>query len=103
MKRFVNAYSVHRAIATLARMDIDREQLALWTITVLRWPLLAEYLEDEPEMVTHIGPQHVPPANVPKNLHELFRDEAVSQVIAGEHVGARLDEDAIRQCAILRV
>lgn len=59
MKRLVDAYSVNRTLATLAHIDIERDQLALWTILSPRWPQLAEYLEERPEMVEKIGQQDV--------------------------------------------
>lgn len=100
MKRLLTAYADQRAIATLVGVNIVMKQLALWTIVVLRWPLLAEYLEDHPEMVGYIGGPVQD--SIPEDLHKLFGDEEVHGVIRGKDVGISLDESAIRSCAYLR-
>jgi Cdc6-like AAA superfamily ATPase len=100
MKRLVNAYGVQRAIAMLVGENIVMEQLAQWTIMVLRWPILAEYLAEHPEMAEHIGTPLQD--KVPERLRELFQDEEVRNVIEGKVIGMQLDEKAIRSCAYLR-
>jgi hypothetical protein len=97
MKRFVNAYSAQRALDILrGGASIDPGVLALWTIVVLRWPLLAAYLEGNPGIVSSIG--HKPPVSeeVPEHLVSLFSDNDVEAVFAGKKgmtdVGARLDQ-----------
>lgn len=102
MKRLVNAYGVQRAISTLVGVNIEMEQLALWTIVVLRWPLLAEYLERHPEMVERIGETLQDDVFESDCLRSLFQDEEVYNVIKGKGVGTCLDADAIRSCAYLR-
>jgi hypothetical protein len=68
----------------------------------MRWPLLAEYLQDHPEMIKHFGKDTLPvPDNtMSQDLQELFQDTKVVEVIEGEingkRVGTSLDEDAIR-------
>jgi hypothetical protein len=111
MKRFVTAYGVHRAVAVLAGVNslldkTGRKQLALWTIASLRWPLLAEYLADHPEMVGQVGVEPLADpgpdvAPIPANLRALFQDEDVDRVVRGEGVDTSLDEDIIRACALL--
>jgi hypothetical protein len=105
MKRFVNAYSVNRAIATLTHIDVEREQLALWTILSLRWPLLAEYLENNPDTVRNIITQST--ANIfqdlkDKNLEDLVKDKDVISVLKGGPSGAAINSNVVRQCAFLR-
>ena len=34
---------------------IERKKLALWTILTFRWPSLANYLEEYPDMIKYIG------------------------------------------------
>ena len=102
MKRLVNAYGVQRAIATLVGVNIVMEQLALWTIIVLRWPLLAEYLEKHPEMVEFIGNTLQDDALESEYMRNLFQDEEVCNVIKGKGADTCLDADAIRSCAYLR-
>ncbi|MBD0372735.1 MAG: hypothetical protein ICV60_17960 [Pyrinomonadaceae bacterium] len=101
MKRLLNAYAVQRAVATLAGVDIKREQLALWTIASLRWPVLAEYLEDEPKLTEHIG-KDVLPDEVRPDLQKLFKDPEVISVFRGVGIGEVLDESAVTMCASLR-
>jgi hypothetical protein len=115
MKRFVTAYSVYRAVAVLAAVDKSsggndlleasgRKKLALWTIVSLRWPLLAEYLSDNPQMVEQIAadpPVDPDKLNIPVNLRALFKDEDVKQVIKGEGIGESLDPKIVRACALL--
>lgn len=52
MKRFVNAYTMARAVATLQGTAIARDPLALWTIVTIRWPQLADELRAHPDAVT---------------------------------------------------
>lgn len=100
MKRLVNAYSVNRALATLAHLDIERDQLALWTILSLEYPKLALYLEDNPEMVTEIGQQQSP--DIDGDLSTLFTDQRVVDIVEGAPIAAELDTATIRKCSNIR-
>lgn len=100
MKRLVNTYSVNRALATLSHVDIEHDHLALWTILSLRWPRLADYLEEYPAMVEKIGQQNVTEA--PRELRVLFNDEDVVKLVNGGPTRARLDTNIVRRCALLR-
>jgi hypothetical protein len=100
MKRLVNTYSVNRALAFLSHIDIDRDRLALWSILSLRWPLLSDYLEKNPEKVQAIVQQNL--LSVPKNLEDLVKDNDVLNTVKGGPKNKPLDSDIIRQCALLR-
>ena len=100
MKRLVNAYSVNRALTTLAHLDIERDQLALWTIVTMRWPKLADYLEKQPEMVEKIGQPGI--SGVPDEIKALFNDEDVANVVRGKPVEASLDRSIVERCAMLQ-
>jgi hypothetical protein len=105
MKRFVNTYAIYRATATLAGISIGMKELALWTIVVLRWPLLAEHLEDHPEMVKYLteislGDTKLP-EDTPANLSQLFQSESVRNIMRGKGIRASLTEDVIRRCIYL--
>jgi hypothetical protein len=106
MKRLINSYGLQRAIATLVRVDIGMKQLALWTIILLRWPRLAEFMEEHPEMAEHFSEQSPTgvnlPESIPEELHKLFQDEGVRNVMNGKNVSVCLDVNAIRYCAFLR-
>ena len=105
MKRLLNAYGVGSALQVLQADEIGgdsvrMEQLVLWTILGLRWPLLAEYLGDRPGAVESIA-NGTAPENVPKELAPLFDDDDVRAVVRGdaEEIEASLDEEAIRAYA----
>src|SRR5215217_7811927 len=98
MKRLVNAYGVRRTIDWLAGSNTDWKQLTLYTILDLRWPLLVEYLVENPEMIRYVGADTLPDT-VPENLRELFQDQEVLDVIRGKGVGTSLNEEAIRAIA----
>jgi energy-coupling factor transporter ATP-binding protein EcfA2 len=101
MKRLVNAYSGNRALAVLSEKDIDREQLALWTILSMRWPLLAEYLEKHPEKISQIG-QPTLDSNIEEELRPLLDDQEVKTVVQGGLSQVPLNEDTVRNCVLLR-
>jgi hypothetical protein len=104
MKRLVNAYGVERALQILGghAMDLERprERLALWTILKSRWPLLADYLEEEPDAVEQLALGEVPEAVAADAarpyLASLFRDEEVQRVVSGSVVGVGLDAASLR-------
>jgi peptidoglycan hydrolase-like protein with peptidoglycan-binding domain len=103
MKRLVNAYGVERALQIIGGhstvLDYPRERLALWTILKSRWPLLADYLADEPEMVEQLKKGIVPEAtkdDARRYLVALFNDDEVRRVVSGEVIGVDLDESSLR-------
>lgn len=100
MKRLVNTYSVNRALAILSEVDIERDPLVLWTILSMRWPLLAEYLEDHPEMVDEIGKQNI--LDIPEELKMLFTYNDVAKVVREGPTGVSLNASIVRLCALLR-
>jgi hypothetical protein len=98
MKRLVNAYGVRQTIDWLGGGNTDWKHLTLYTILDLRWPLLVEYLVENPEMIGYVGADTLPDT-VPENLRELFQDQEVQDVIRGKGVGTSLNEGAIRAIA----
>ncbi len=98
MKRFVNAYAFRKAIALLGGCDIETGPLVLWTLMELKWPLLADYLTDHPEMVERIGSESASDG-IPPDIKELFTDGAVLAVVQGNDPVRRpaLDERTIRK------
>jgi hypothetical protein len=105
MKRLVNTYGIESALQLLQADEVggDRvrmEQLVLWTILMLRWPILADFLGDRPDAVDALHRGTVPP-DVPADLAPLFGDWEVRNVVTGaaEDVDASLDEEAIRAYA----
>jgi hypothetical protein len=102
MKRFVNAYGLARnmqileAGAGVARGAAAADELALWTILRLRWPVLAEHFERYPADMAKIG-KKTAAAHVPAELRPLFAQPDVVDVVRGKEVEARLDEAGIRR------
>lgn len=92
--RFVNAYGVLRAQRTLEEEFVETAPLALWTITELRWPALAEYLRANPDSVTQVGTDS--PA-VDEALRPIFSDHEVNQLLKDEEYGP-LTPEWVRQC-----
>ncbi len=106
MKRLINAFGMNRTTSILAGIDLPTEQLVLWTILDLQWPVLAEYLEQNPEMIEHISAKKADlPEDIPAELRVLFADDDVRRVIKGdaEDVSAELDAVTIKEkCVLLR-
>ncbi len=94
MKRLVNAYGVERAVQILegcsAKLDHPREQLALWTILKSRWPLLSDYLSEDPDSLDDLKadriPTHVAEDSNRPYLRRLFADQAAQDVARGKGV-----------------
>ncbi|HEX9029076.1 MAG TPA: hypothetical protein VF823_07870, partial [Anaerolineales bacterium] len=102
MKRLVTAYGIYRALALLTDISLvenldKRKQLALWTIVLLRWPLLAEYLEKYPDKADLLsGAQTGPMQDTAiDELRPLFENEDVKRVFQGDGGFPRLDKEAI--------
>lgn len=47
-------------------------------------------------MVEFIGKESIPEDRIPQNLHKLFQDSNIIDVIKGKGVGVMMDEDTIR-------
>jgi hypothetical protein len=99
MKRLVNAYSVNRARAILAFLNISMEDLAQWTIINMRWPQLAEYFAENPEMIDKIGADDL--SEIDENMRYLFKDAEVINVINGGDITNALTTETIKICSKL--
>jgi hypothetical protein len=73
------------------------EELALWTILDLRWPLLGDYVSRHPDAIDDIVAGKDPPQDGPEWLPALWDDEEVKDVITGNarHVNASLSTAAV--------
>jgi hypothetical protein len=100
MKRFVMAYSIARAVSVAEGNVVDLEPLALWTILKLRWPLLAEHLQAEPEDVKYFKkPKEQLPPWIPGSLVSLFTEPSndLRDVMNNEN-GGPLTAPVIHHC-----
>jgi predicted phosphodiesterase len=96
MKLLVNAYSANRVLAFLSEVKIDRSQLVLWTVISLRWPMLTDYLEGNPNKLDDFGKEDV--SDIPDALKSLFRDTEICNIIKGKNP---LEVETIKKCAQL--
>ncbi len=99
MKRLVNAYSVNRARAILAFLNISMKDLAQWTIINMRWPQLADYLAENPEIINKVGTDDL--LEIDKNMQYLFSDPEVINVVNGGDITNALTIDTIKICSKL--
>lgn len=83
----------------LSRIDVERHQLVLWTILSARWPRLALFLEQRPQMTEKIGQQK--PPDIDGDLKALFDDEDVVAVIQGGSLGEPLQAETVRMCMLM--
>jgi hypothetical protein len=97
MKRFINAYSVLRAVRTLEGNTVHSEPLALWTILETRWPSLADHLRTQPETIELVGKPAADLDEVPEDLRTLLSDPAVRRLTDFEH-GGPLTVELVRAC-----
>ncbi|WP_277922204.1 P-loop NTPase fold protein [Streptomyces sp. Root369] len=95
MKRFVNSYSVLRAVRILEGNTVPLDPLALWTILETRWPSLADHLRVQPDAITLLGTTN--DEAMPIELRSLFDDHEVCRLVGYEH-GGPLTPDLVRAC-----
>jgi hypothetical protein len=104
--RVYNSNIIATDIDLLRGADIiESKKLALWTILTFRWPSLANYLEEYPDMIKYIGKgkkEDLQGINILENLQRLFLNPNVCDVIQGNGIGTALDERAIRDLLGLR-
>jgi hypothetical protein len=101
MKRLLNLFRFHRDIRILAGARYEAEQLALWCIIQLRWPLLAEALADDPDLATQTMSAKLP-KQVREQIEALADVDDVKMVLKGKEKG--LDQAGIRlSCEIVPI
>jgi hypothetical protein len=96
MKRLINAYRIElrRMLAEgrqVGSSAVTPEQLALWTILSMRWPILADWLAAHPGVLES---ERDDPAM--GDLRDLWVSDPVRAVVTGEGVPAALTESAVR-------
>lgn len=101
LKRMVNAYGVRRAIDVIRGGLIKREELALWTIIEMRWPILAEHLAKHPEDINIINSNILPKdRDLSEEIKPLLISREVQKVVSGEakDINHSLTTDGITAC-----
>ena len=101
MKRMVNSYGVHRTIDILRGGLMELENLALWTIVEMRWPLLADHLSRNPQDLNIITSEKLPEDNdFSKELKSLMLSNEVQRVVLTQApgIGKPLTIDGIKAC-----
>jgi hypothetical protein len=98
MKRFVNAYGIARVVLTLESTLVSSDTLALWTILRSRWPMLAEQLAREPELVASIASPDGQPTDLGFGLQRPRDAAEVRRVITFPR-GGPLTPELVRACA----
>lgn len=101
MKRLVNAYSLNRALQTLSDLEIDLDQMVLWTILSMQWPVLADYFEKYPEKLQQVLNEQYD--ELDSQMAELSRLPGVQKVLRGEPGGRALEKETIETCALLGI
>jgi hypothetical protein len=106
IKRLVTFYGVLRAIAILSDEQIisdltKRNQLALWTITRMRWPLLADYLEEYPQYLNNfkVGKSN---KAIHADVVDLIKDPEVMDVLGGKGINCELDAESLKRFTSLK-
>ena len=95
IKRFLNAYSIARALRTLEGNPVSQEALASWVILRIRWPQLGDLLERNPT----IGGKDLgtkPSEGAPEWARQLLASEELQWFL--KQAPIRLTPDVIRQC-----
>ena len=92
MKRFVNDYTMARAVRLLEGDPVPVDALARWAVLRQRWPVLAAHLAEHPDAVDG-DPAHRPDG-LTEELAALFGGADVRRVLAD---GA-LSADLVRRC-----
>ncbi|MEU7897467.1 P-loop NTPase fold protein [Nonomuraea sp. NPDC049152] len=97
MKRFVNTYTVSRAVRVLEGSVVPTDSLALWTLLRIRWPELADHLESRPETIDQIK-EGVEARDLPDTLRELAASAELHGVLRAVP-GTQLTPEMIRACS----
>ncbi|MEM9628310.1 MAG: P-loop NTPase fold protein [Pseudomonadota bacterium] len=95
MKRLLNLFRFNRDTKILSGTNYDTEQLALWCILQMRWPLLSEEIVKDPEIVKCIF-EADPSFELIERISALADYDEVKTVFEGISKG--LDFDGLVDC-----
>ena len=103
MKRFINDYSILRAVRTLEGNAVDMAPLALWAVIETRWPSLADYLGVHPEAIGLVQRAGAAPGahpavdEIPADLLCLFTAPELRRLVFFDP-GGPLTAELVAQC-----
>ena len=90
MKRLANAVGMNLARAQIeGRDDVSFEGVARWTIIELRWPLLADWLAENPNRISG-SVDDFDPLSAGEEIRKLLDDQCVKDVIGSAREKGRL-------------
>jgi hypothetical protein len=95
MKRLINYYNINRDTILAEGRVVNREILIRWLIIVIDWPMLAEYLQDNP---TVVDPDSADFTKAPAHIHSLFRIPSIDAILKGEYGHEPFTSNGIRNC-----
>jgi hypothetical protein len=91
MKRLVNAVGMAQARGILEGRSAEPETRARWAMLSLRWPILADFIADNPEAIVHwrklpakAGREPPPESGWPAAVRALHGDRSVIAVVGGD-------------------
>lgn len=97
VKKFLNTYSILRAVRILEGNTVGPDAFALWTIIRVRWPAMADHLEATPTAVRGIMEPLWVSECFPGGLRDLARDPSLRDVVPCPE-GGPLTADLIQLC-----
>jgi tetratricopeptide (TPR) repeat protein len=100
LKRYMMAYSMLRAVRTAEGSVVNVRPLALWTVLIIRWPMLGDYLQRFPESVELFKTRDERALkDLPPELVSLFTDPPEELRRVMNHAAGPLDARRIRECS----
>ena len=107
MTRMVSAFGLWHVRDILSEYNTDEDKLAQWVIINQRWPMMASFLEERPEIVdkiigkdTRCWDKILEDEKVGELEKKMFLDPAIADVLTGKGVtGKPIDSDTIRNLA----
>lgn len=106
IKRLVNNYGIYRAIIILSDPSVidteeKRKKFALWNIVAMRWPMLAEFMEDDRKQIPSVVESSA--ENIDQEeIKELITMQEVQNVFKGNKIDTSLDADYVEQILSLQ-
>jgi hypothetical protein len=98
MKRFLNAYTAEIVTSGLEQHFPSADELALWTIVRIRWPVLATALSANPELVESVRGTQEPPDGVTDDVRGALAVTDLRRLVDFEH-GGPLTRERIERLA----